>query len=163
MAGYLLDSGVVSSIRVSRVPSDSWIGDPDLAVAEVVFREIMRDLPPDDPKYGGNLQLIARLPLDPLPAGEETVEQAERLVRDYSLHQPPLATNDALIAAAAFVERRILVTKNRRDFHYIRGLRWIDADCFHPSSGPLLYVRAAVDGGLGPRACCSGLGEAGDV
>ena len=71
------------------------------------------------------------------------------------IHQPELALNDSLIVATALVLDRIVITRNRRDFHYEAGLTWIDAEGFRPDQGPLLDSRAAVEAGPGPRHCCS--------
>ncbi len=57
-------------------------------------------------------------PLRELPVDREIAELAGRLRREIEV-----ATPDALIAATAIVHRRILITRNRRDFERIPGLR----------------------------------------
>lgn len=156
--GYLLDSGVVSAIRSSGLSPSVWIGSDDLAVSVVVVDEIFVDLPDDDAKFLGNVELLTALP-PALPTDERVVSLAEDLVERYAAHQPPLAPNDALIAAAAISAGRALVTKNRRDFHYIDGLAMVDAVGFDPRHGALLAFRAALDAGPSDRPCCRELSD----
>lgn len=154
MAGYLLDTGVVSSIRNSDATPQEWVGDPDLAVTPTIVDELFVDLAPGDMQAVGNARVLGKLP-DPLPEGEDVVRRAEELQRRYATHQPPLAPHDALIAAAALVHQRVLITKDRKGFHFITGLQTVDAVDFRPVAGPILAVRGPVSGGPIDRQCCS--------
>lgn len=57
-------------------------------------------------------------PFAELVVGRSTAERAGRLRRDKGLRMP-----DALIAATAMEHRLALVTRNRKDFEGIRGLK----------------------------------------
>ncbi len=156
-AAYLLDANIISAIRASRLSAPEWVGATDLAVSSVVVDELFVDLPEDDPKFIANADLLARLP-EPLPTDDHVVDLAERLVERYGRHEPALAPNDALIAAAAILSGRVLVTRNTRDFHYIEGLTMVDASAFDPHHGPLLQFRAPVECRPSERPCCRALG-----
>ena len=154
MTGHLLDSGILSRIRTSGLTAVAWVGDDDLAVPEVAVYEIQRGLPRDDPKSIGNLALLATLP-PALVVTEEIIRTAQRLEQEYARHDPALATNVALIVATALVTDRTVITLNTRDFHFERGLRWIDANGFKAADAPLLQSRAAVEAQPGTRPCCA--------
>ncbi len=154
MAGYLLDAGVVSTIRNSGLRPADWVGSEDLAVPLVVVGEVFCDLEPTDTQAIGNAAVLAYLP-PPIPPTQEIVDRARELREKYAAHQPELALNDSLIVATALVRDRIVITKNRRDFHYEDGLKWIDAEGFRPEQGPLLASRASIEARPGPRHCCS--------
>lgn len=153
---YLLDTGVVSSIRAARRSPAEYVGSGDLAVSDVVVDELFADLPADDPKAVGNIAVLAML-ADLIAADEGIVALAEQLAVRYAAHEPPLAPNDALIAAVAMRGGRVLITKNRRDFHYVEGLRMVDASGFMPSEGPLLRFRNVVACEPSNQPCCRGL------
>ena len=72
--------------------------------------------------FAGNsaTELVAQLlaPFRELDVGRVVAERAGRLVREFQLRMP-----DALIAATAVEYRLILVTRNRKDFDRVRGLR----------------------------------------
>jgi predicted nucleic acid-binding protein len=57
-------------------------------------------------------------PLEEIVLDREVAEQAGRIRREIRIKLP-----DALIAAAALVTRRQLVTRNVRDFRKVKGLR----------------------------------------
>ena len=154
MAGYLLDAGVVSAIRSSGLRPADWVGSDDLAVPLVVVAEVFYDLQPTDTQAIGNAAVLACLP-PPIAPTQDIADRARELREKYAAHQPELALNDSLIVATALVLDRIVITRNRRDFHYEAGLTWIDAEGFRPDQGPLLDSRAAVEAGPGPRHCCS--------
>lgn len=154
MAGYILDTGVVSSIRNSGVSPQEWVGDPDLAVTPTIVDELFVDLASSDIQAVGNARVLGQLP-DPLPESEDVFRRAEDLQQRFATHQPPLTPHDALIAAAALVYERVLITKDRKGFHFITGLQTVDAADFRPTAGPILTVRGAVSGGPIGRQCCS--------
>lgn len=156
MPGFLIDTGIISRVRVSGQSAESWVGNPDVAVSIAAVEEVFRDLPPDDPKAIGNLKVLARLP-NPIPVTDEIADLSKHLVNAYARHAPPLATNDAVIAATALLEDRTLITLNYRDFHYIEGLSWIDANGVTSAGAPLLGTRAAVIGAPSDRPCCERL------
>ena len=156
MSGFLLDTGIISAVRVSGLPASEWVGSPDLAVSITAVEEVFEDLPADDPKAIGNVLVLAGLPT-PIAVSDEILDLSRRLVAAYAEHSRPLAINDAVIAATAILGDLTLVTKNRNDFHYIEGLSWIDANGVTPALAPLLQVRAAVRGALSPRSCCDRL------
>jgi predicted nucleic acid-binding protein len=60
-------------------------------------------------------------PLDEVVIDRDVAERAGRIRRDTRIKLP-----DALVAAAAIVSRRQLVTRNLRDFRRIKGLRLHD-------------------------------------
>lgn len=72
--------------------------------------------------FAGNsaTELVAQLlaPFRELDVGRVVAERAGRVVREFQLRMP-----DALIAATAVEYRLILVTRNRKDFDRVRGLR----------------------------------------
>jgi predicted nucleic acid-binding protein len=161
LSGFLLDTGVISRARVSGLSLESWIGSPDLAVSIVSVDEAFAGLPADDPKALGNARLLAAI-REPLLASDEVEQLSIHLIEAYALHSPPLATNDAVIAATALLEERTLVTLNRRDFHYIEGLSWVDANGFSADVAPLLGTRSGVIAGPSEKACCRRLRAAPD-
>ena len=57
-------------------------------------------------------------PFREMPVDREVAERAGRIRRESSLRLP-----DALVAATAIVHGLALVTRNRRDFDRVRGLR----------------------------------------
>lgn len=61
-------------------------------------------------------QLLA--PLRELTVDRSVAERAGRVVREFGLRMP-----DALIAATAMENRLTLMTRNRKDFDKVRGLR----------------------------------------
>jgi predicted nucleic acid-binding protein len=154
VAGYLLDTGIISAIRVSHLSPQDWVGDPDIAAPFVVFDEAQRDLDPDSIQSVGNLEVFAQLPTL-IEATPEVVALAKQLRVDYARHQPPLAVNDSIIIATAMALDRVAITKNTADFHYPRGLRWLDANGFHPAFGSLLSGRSPVDAEPSSRQCCA--------
>lgn len=61
-------------------------------------------------------QLLA--PFRELTVDRQVAERAGRVVREFELRMP-----DALIAATALKHRLTLMTRNRKDFDRVRGLR----------------------------------------
>lgn len=61
-------------------------------------------------------QLLA--PFRELTVDRQVAERAGRVVREFELRMP-----DALIAATALEHRLTLMTRNRKDFDRVRGLR----------------------------------------
>jgi predicted nucleic acid-binding protein len=154
VAGYLIDTGVISRVRASGLAVADWIGDPDVAVSIAAVEEAFADLPDDDPKAIGNVRVLAQLP-NPVLVTDEIAALVIDLIRAYAKHDPPLATNDAVMAATALLSERTLVTMNHRDFHYIEGLSWIDANGVSKEAAPLLGTRATVVGAPSSKPCCS--------
>lgn len=105
------------------------------------------------------LGAILAMLLDPIVASEALVAQAVELETRYSVHQPPLSRPDALIAAAALREGRILITRDR-DFHCVEALRVLDSHGFDPSRASLIASRAPVIAGPSDRPCCRALRSA---
>lgn len=72
--------------------------------------------------FAGNtaMDLVSQLlgPLREIPVDRAVAERAGRVVREFQLRMP-----DALIAATALEHRLTLVTRNRKDFDRVRGLR----------------------------------------
>lgn len=72
--------------------------------------------------FAGNsaTDLVAQLlaPFRELDVGRAVAERAGHVVREFGLCMP-----DALIAATAFEHRLAVVTRNRKDFDRVRGLR----------------------------------------
>lgn len=155
---YLLDTNVISQIRAAGLSASAFVGADDVAVTETIVDELFFDLPLDDwkiPVLGG---ILASLD-DPIEVSEALVAQAVELEDRYSVHQPPLSRPDALIAAAALRETRILITRDR-DFHCVAGLRVLDSHGFDPSSASLIASRAPVVAGPSDRPCCRALRRA---
>jgi toxin FitB len=72
--------------------------------------------------FAGNTatDLVSRLlaPLRELTVDRPVAERAGRVVREFQLRMP-----DSLIAATALENRLTLMTRNRKDFDKVRGLR----------------------------------------
>lgn len=156
MSGYLIDTGIISRVRVSGLSAAEWIGSADISVSIVAVREVMANLPDDDIKAIGNLAVLTALP-NPIEASDEIGALAQDLVAAYARHDPPMAINDAVIAATALLEKKVLITLNTHDFHYVEGLEWIDANGLTTESAPLLGTRGPVTGSIADRACCGRL------
>jgi predicted nucleic acid-binding protein len=125
----LLDTNVVAWIRDNHLNPVAYVGSGDLAVSETVLAELQGPMPLHDPKMQRNLALIAAMGGRVVATTDEMQDVAEQIEADYQLHQPPPGDDpaDALIAAEAIVSGRVLVTRNWKHFHYIRGLRLVDA------------------------------------
>ncbi len=65
-----------------------------------------------------DLVSVLLAPFREIPVDREVAERAGRIRRESGVRLP-----DALIAASTLVHRMTLVTRNRRDFEAIRGLR----------------------------------------
>jgi predicted nucleic acid-binding protein len=72
--------------------------------------------------FAGNsaTDLVSQLlcPFRELTVDRSVAERAGRVVREFQLRMP-----DALIAATALENRLTLMTRNRKDFDKVRGLR----------------------------------------
>lgn len=124
----LLDGNVVSSLRVTGEDPFGYVGSTDLAVSRTIVAELQAGLPADDRKAQGNLVLIARLGSPIITEDANTWSLAVDIQRRYAKHQPaPTDPADLVIAATAILHGRVLVTRNWKHFHFIEGLRMIDA------------------------------------
>jgi predicted nucleic acid-binding protein len=85
----------------------------DLAYTSVSRAELYSWKDADEPRIDRFLE-----PLEELTVDREIAEQAGRIRRDTRMKLP-----DALVAAAALLTRRQLVTRNRKDFRKVKGLR----------------------------------------
>jgi len=130
----------------------AFVGADDVAVTETIVDELFFDLTLDDWKVPVLGATLATLP-DPIEVSEAIMAQAVGFETRYSAHQPPLSRPDALIAAAALREGRILITRDR-DFHCVEGLRVLDSHGFDPSRASLIASRAPVFAGPSDRPCC---------
>ena len=62
---------------------------------------------------------------------------------------------DALIAAAAIVSGRTLITENWRDFHFIDDLSFVDIRGITPADLPVVSSRPVQTGGpVAGAGCC---------
>lgn len=153
----LLDANVVSYLRVTEgLDPFVYVGSRDLVVSRVVRLELQAGLPPTDRKFIGNEALIASLGKPILIEDDRVKALAADIQARYVRHQPPPTdVADLAIAATAIVMGRVLVTRNWKHFHYIEGLRMIDA---RPVSGFVdLAHRAGVIECAPNRACCQGV------
>ena len=82
------------------------------------------------------------------------VELADELFDRFALHDDAPEAADALIAAAALITGRTLVTENWRDFHFIDGLAFVDIRKVTSADVPVLASRLAQTGGPVPGAGC---------
>ena len=150
----LLDTNVVVWIRDSHLDPASYVGSNDLAVSDTVLAELQGPMPLADPKMQRNLALVAQMGGRVVRTTDEMAGIAEKIVKDYRLHQPPSGDDpaDCLIAAEAIVSGRVLMTRNWKHFHYIRGLRLVDARL--ATTVDLVGLGGIETGGPRDRACC---------
>ena len=152
----LLDTNVVSFIRDMGADAAVYIGSTDLAVSDTVVAELLGPMPDTDPKMVRNYDFIAAI--GGLIIGDDddqTRALARQIEHRYCLHQPPPSddADDALIAATAIRSGRVLITKNWKHFHYIAGLRLVDARIAVSSN--LIGTQGIEDGCLRKKLCCS--------
>ena len=69
-------------------------------------------------------QLLAALPA--LPLDEEAADRAAEARRDLERSGVPIGMADSLIAGIALVHNGVLLTRNRRHFERVAGLRLAD-------------------------------------
>lgn len=106
---YLLDSVILIDHFNGVVPASDFLADHGSACAISVFTraEVLTGFDADAARLaGGLLDLFPALPMDTTVA-----DMAARLCRELHLKLP-----DALQAAVALQHRRVLVTRNTRDF-----------------------------------------------
>jgi hypothetical protein len=122
-----------------------------------VIRELSRTV--YDDLRGRWLSSIAEMPL--IAEEEDVVLLAERLVANHSDHDDPMSAPDALIAAAAISTDRVLITENWRDFHFVKGLQFVDIRGVTSTEIPVVRFRPArVAGPLADQGCCRRLARA---
>ena len=151
--GYLADAMVVSALRRSGYAVRDYVGSSDVVISEIVADEIFFGIEPEHPIYQGNLRVLAQMGAT---IGNEPliVFTGFDLVQRYARHHKPLAQHDALIAAAAIRQERILLTKNTRDFHYIERLAYIDLNLFDPRQGSIIEQCPVSFGAISKSPCC---------
>lgn len=151
----LLDGNVASWLRVTEEDPFGYVGSTDLAVSRTIVAELQATLPADDRKALGNLALIARLGNPIIMEDEGDWSLAADIERRYAKHQPaPIDPADLVIAATAILHGRVLVTRNWKHFHFIEGLRMIDARL----TGLRDLVQTAGIIECAPnQACCEGI------
>lgn len=154
MTAFLLDTNVVIWIRDNKLDPYRYVGSDDLAISDTVAAELQGPLPDDHPRVQENWALLRAMGGtvvdDTTP---EALTMALRIVREYQRHEPPADDPaDALIAAAAIDSGRVLVTRNWKHFHFVRGLRYLDAR--GPAIQGMLADRIVKVGGPTDRPCC---------
>lgn len=152
-ARYLVDACVIARMRRLGAEVLDAVGPVDAVPSLVIIDELLFGLPDDHPVYVGNVRLLAGLG-EPIENEPEIVFRALDLLRDYARHHKPLEERDALIAAAALTHDRVLITSNVSDFHYIEGLRYIDANGHAVDDAPLTETRPVQVGSISDDPCC---------
>ena len=158
-ARYVLDANVYSRIRRTRSTVREFVGDVDVVPTLVVVEELLYALKHNHQRlYEANVRQLAETGT-PIPNRPAIVFAAKDLQRDYARHQAPPEERDALIAAAAIEEDRILITENVDHFRFIERLWLIDAVGLDPAKdGPLTTCRTPVKGAIDPRGgCCAAI------
>ena len=83
------------------------------------------------------------------------LDLAEDLFDRFVLHDDAPEAADALIAAAALVTGRTLITENWRDFHFIDDLSFVDIRKITLTDLPVLASRPVQTGGpVAGAGCC---------
>lgn len=86
---------------------------------------------------------------------DEIVNLADELFDRFGLHDDAPEAADALIAAAALVSGRTLITENWRDFHFIDGLSFVDIRGIIAVDLPVLESRPVQTGApVAGAGCC---------
>lgn len=86
---------------------------------------------------------------------DEIVNLADDLFDRYEHHGDAPEAADALIAAAALVGGRTLITENWRDFHFIDELSFVDIRGITAADLPVLASRPVQTGGpVAGAGCC---------
>ena len=149
----LIDTNVLVWIRDNDLDPFAYVGSTDLAISDTIATELQGPLPADHPIVLANWQLARRIGGTIV---DDTDEKSGRLGQEiqarYTLHDPPSDDPaDALIAAAAILSGRVLVTRNWKNFHYVSGLEFVDARV--PVSVDLLVNAGVQRGNLDARCC----------
>ncbi len=152
-ARYLVDACLIARMRRLDAAVLDALGPVDAVPSLIVIDELLFGLPEDHPIYEGNVRLLADLG-DPIENEPEIFFRARDLLRDYARHHKPLEERDALIAAAALVHDRVLITLNVSDFHFIEGLRYSDANGYALGDAPMSETRDVLVGGISDDPCC---------
>lgn len=150
---YIVDACVVARMRRMGMDVLATFGPVDVVPSLVVVDELLFGLPEHHPIYEANVGLLADLG-DPIENEPEIFFRATDLLRDYGRHHEPLEERDAMIAAAALVHDRILITSNVSDFHFIEGLRYLDASGHGVGDAPLMQARDVLIGAISSSPCC---------
>ena len=149
----LIDTNVFVWIRDHDLDAFDYVGSSDLAISDTIAAELQGPLPADHPIVLANWQLARRmggLIIDDTDV--ETGRLGEDIQARYRLHDPPSDDPaDALIAAAAILSGRVLITRNWKNFHYVSGLEFVDARI--PLSGDIL-ANAGIQRGNLDAPCC---------
>ena len=86
---------------------------------------------------------------------DEILDLADDLFDRFVDHDEAPEAADALIAAAALVTGRTLITENWRDFHFIDGLSFVDIRKITAGDLPVLGSRSLQTGGpVAGAGCC---------
>lgn len=86
---------------------------------------------------------------------DEVVDLADNLFDRFEHHDDAPEAADALIAAAALVSGRTLITENWRDFHFIDDLSFVDIRGITTRDLPFLASRPVQTGGpVAGAGCC---------
>lgn len=152
-ARYLVDACVIARMRRLGADVLDTLGPVDAVPSLIVIDELLFGVPDDHPVYEGNVRLLASLG-EPIENEPEIFFRARDLLRDCARHHKPLEERDALIAAAALVHDRVLITSNVSDFHFIEGLRYIDANGLALGDAPLTETRDVRVGGISADPYC---------
>jgi predicted nucleic acid-binding protein len=159
----LLDTNVVAWIRDNELEPTAYVGSDDLAISDTVAAELQGPLPSDHPIVQASWALVrasgGRVVDDTIA---EVLAVATSIMTRYRLHEPPADDPaDALIAAAAMLTGRVLVTRNWKHFHYVAGLRYLGAR--GPQAEDLLGSVGVAQGGPTELPCCRRLPRGPDV
>jgi predicted nucleic acid-binding protein len=156
---YVLDANVYSRIRRMGCTVREFVGDVDAGPTLIVVDELLYALKHNHERlYEVNVRLLAETGT-PIPNRPSIVFAAKDLQRTYARHHAPPDERDALIAAAAIEEDRILITENVDHFRFIEWLWHIDAVGHDPArDGPLTTCRKAVQGAIDRGGgCCAAI------
>ena len=86
---------------------------------------------------------------------DDILDLADDLFDRFVHHDDPPEAADALIAAAALVTGRTLITENWRDFHFIDDLSFVDIRKITTGDLPVLASRSVQTGGpVAGAGCC---------
>ena len=130
---------------------ESYVGSADLAVSDTVRRELASTRYED--LRARWFALIAGLGV--VVETGQIVALADDLLGQFELHDDPPEAADALVAAAAIVTDRTLITENWRDFHFIDDLSFVDIRKVTTADLPVLASRAVQIGGpVEGAGCC---------
>ena len=129
----------------------SYVGSTDLAVSETVRRE--RAMTRYDDLRAKWFALIDGPTL--VVETDDIVDLADDLFDRFQDHDDAPEAADALIAAAALVTGRTLITENWRDFHFIDDLSFVDIRKITTGDLPVVASRSVQTGGpVAGAGCC---------